>query len=152
MREVALANLGSNATPPMSRQVFEPNRFVFDNSEAQLIYSISSRVGVPQLDYQSTLTRDYHFSGDEITIMETTIGRLITVTLESDLSQQRERLLALLLPTVHLAAGEIERLIQTDVILTTRRLPQLGRSRRVEGQVETYEIQPLSGTAQLVEF
>jgi hypothetical protein len=137
---------------PMSRQVFEPNQFVLGNSEAQIVYSISSRAGVPQLDYQRELNLTHHFSGDEITVMETPIGRLITVTLESDFKQQREGLLALLLPTIHLTVGEMERSMQTEVILTTRRLPQLGRSRRVEGQVETYEIQRLSGTAQLVEF
>lgn len=137
----------------MSHQVFEPNQFILYNSDTQITYSITSGAGILQLDYQiQPLRHTYHFSGDEIKVMGTAIGRLITVILESDLKQQQERILALLLPTVHLPADAMERLIQTEVILTTRRLPQPGRSRRVEGQVETYETKLLDGTARLVEF
>jgi hypothetical protein len=138
--------------PTMALQVFEPNQFVLHNPEIQITYSTGSRAGVPELDYQTQDCNYYHFSNDEIHVMETAIGRLVTVILESNFEQQQERILALLLPTVYLPVGVVERLIQTEAILITRRLPKWGRSRRVEGQVETYESRLLSGTARLVEF
>ncbi len=137
----------------MSNQVFEPNLFVFHDGETQIQYSIGRQSGVSELDYQTApLDRSNHFSGDEISIIAIAIGRLITVTLASDLAQQSEKILTLLLPIVYLPVGVMEYSIQAEVILTTRRLPQPRGWRRVEGQVETYQTRSLSGIARLVEF
>ena len=137
----------------MSNQVFEPNLFVFHDGETQIHYAIGRQSDVSELDYQTTqLDCSDHFSGDEISIIATAIGRLITVTLASDLAQQSEKQLTLLLPIVYLPVGVMEYSIQAELIFTTRRLPQPRGWRRVEGQVETYQTRSLSGIARLVEF
>ncbi|MGV0025299.1 hypothetical protein [Phormidesmis priestleyi] len=137
----------------MSNQVFEPNQFILHDRDTQIQYSIDYQTGIPKLDYQ-TLQVDCicHFSGDEISLVATTIGRLITVTLTSDFDQRSETLLTLLLPTVYLPVNVMEQLIQAEIITTTRRLPQPRSWRRVEGQVETHQMRSCQGIARLVEY
>lgn len=133
----------------VASQVFEPNQFTLQGEETQIIYSISSKIGIPQFDYQTQRSK-YHFSGSAIDVLETSIGRLITVTLTSKRNQ--ETLLTLLLPILYLPAGVIEYPMRTEMILSDRNLPQPGGPRRIEGQVQTYKTVSLTGVASLIEF
>ena len=137
----------------MSHQAFEPNQFILHDHDTQIKYLINRQAGVPELDYQTTrLDRAYHFSGNDIHLLATEIGRFVTVTLICDLDQKNEIMLTLLLPTVYLPVGVMEQVIQAEIITTTRRLPQQNRVRRVDGQVERYQTRSLHGIAQLIEF
>ncbi len=136
----------------MSHPVFEPNEFNLHDNDTHIKYSINRQTGIPELDYQTTcLDRLYQFSGDDIHLLATEIGRLVTVTLVFDLDQKNEIMLTLLLPTVYLPAGVMEQAIQAEIITTTRRLPQQSGVRRVDGQVEAYQTRSLHGIAQLIE-
>ncbi|MDF5722832.1 MAG: hypothetical protein PUP91_20615 [Rhizonema sp. PD37] len=134
----------------MIEQIIEPNSFELRAEDTQISYSTTSFIGESELTY-NTLKLSRQFRGDEISTLETAIGKLVTVLVEPDADTGKEIRLTLLVPTINLVSNE-EKPIQTEAILTTQRTPQRGRLSILEGQIETYDILRLTGTAKIVNF
>lgn len=134
----------------MTEQIVEPNDFDLHNKDVQIHYSLESFIGGPQLTYKSQ-EFDRQFQGEEIRVLETKIGKLVTVLVEPDSDRGKEVTLTLLLPTINLPSS-LQNPIETEAILTTQRTVQRGGSRILEGQLQTYHTLSLTGTARRVNF
>jgi hypothetical protein len=137
-----------------SYPITEPNDFELQGKDIVIHYSMESFVGGPQLTYK-TQKLDRQFQGEEIRLLETEIGKLVTVTIERRPQNPDVKgelvTLTLLLPMVDLPEGSIENSIETKAVLTTDLVPG-NMYRPFVGQLQTYEVLSLTGTARLVDF
>jgi hypothetical protein len=125
-----------------------PNRYVLKGGyQVQLTYETTSFTGEPQLQY-SDGKYDVTRRGDEIRSQELEIGTLVTIELEA-VPDAHVVELSVLVPAVNLDDGTAE--VETVAVVTTERT-SIGGPGLVSGQLQTYEVQALSGTAELVEF
>jgi hypothetical protein len=130
-------------------QLTEPNLFHLDAGRRgrSIDYSTSSIAGVPLLN----VTWDgatYSFRGDEIQVLESPLGRLVTVTL-SAVPDLETVTLTLVVPAMNVDAnGEP---LRTFAVRTTNRT-SIGGPALVKGQLQTYQRYALSGRAQHVDF
>jgi hypothetical protein len=134
----------------MTKQIVEANDFKLGNNDTQIYYLVESFIGKPQLIYK-TPKLDLQFEGEEIRVLETEIGKLVTVTVERPPNPDvggEVITITLLLPVINLSAN-FEISIQTEAVLTTK-LQQGFINNPPEGQLQTYEILSLAGTASLV--
>ncbi len=136
-----------NAT--VAKQSHEPNLFDLRGKFTHINYSTTSIAGIPQLSYRK-LGTTLNFSGDEIRVVETEIGKLVTVTIEAVPDLQTVTL-TLLIPTINLPKEDTEISIDTKAIITTERT-SIGGPSLVIGQLQTYRIFSLRGTASFVFF
>ena len=113
----------------------------------QVTFSSTSITGQPQLSY-----RDYNlhlnFVGEEIDILDTQIGQLITVTLET-IPDLRTVTFTLILPTVNVMRQSAGIRVSVPGIRTITHTTIAGPGLGAE---KTYAIVNLEGTAQFVEF
>jgi hypothetical protein len=126
----------------------QPNLFQLTGEYTQITYSTTSITGQPQFHYQDQ-QRDVNVTGDDIRSLETEIGTLVTVTLEV-IPDLHTLTVSLLVPEINLNEGN-ESPLSTLAILTTHRT-SIGGPGLVEGQLQTYEVVELEGTASLVDF
>jgi hypothetical protein len=108
-------------------------------------YSATSIAGVPTFSYKDA-ERDLQFSGNEVARMDTPVGELVTVTLET-VVDAFVRTFTLLVPRIRLSMGD-QVDFETLGILTTNLtglVPQ-------PGLLQTYSLHQLSGVAQAVSF
>ena len=106
----------------MSVKINKPNSFALHGEDTQINYSTTSFVGEPQFHYQ-TNHFSHQFNGEEISTVETPLGKLVTVLVEPDVDGGKEVKLTLLLPTISLHSSGVEEPIQTQAILTTNIMP-----------------------------
>jgi hypothetical protein len=128
-------------------QPTEPNLYELSCGSTTLTYSTSGIDGRPQLSYTAG-DRCSAFSGDQIRVTETELGRLVSVTLET-VPDLHVVTLTLLLPQVNLEDRESR--IRTEAITTTSRT-SIGGPRLVKGQVQSYTSATLEGVARSVQF
>lgn len=126
-----------------------PNQYELKGKGVKILYSPTSFSGEPRFTYQHH-AQSLNFSGGQIRSLETELGRLITVTLEST-PDLKEVTFTLLLPVVNLSQGETEHTLKTVGIRTTSHTT-IGGPGLVNGAVQTYETLQLSGKAKIVEF
>jgi hypothetical protein len=126
----------------------QPNLFQLAGGYIQITYSTTSITGKAQFHYQDQ-KRDVNVTGEDIRSLETEIGTLVTVTLEV-IPDLHTLTVSLLVPQIKLNEGN-ESPLSTPAILTTHRT-SIGGPGLVEGQVQTYEVVALEGTASLVAF
>jgi hypothetical protein len=126
----------------------QANLFELGSYSTQVTYSSTSITGQPLLNYRDD-ANNLNFMGDEIRIVESEIGQLITVTLESGAADAPPVTFTLVLPEVNVLPQSGGTQIQVPGILTTTRSlfggPRLGAEK-------TYSIIDLQGTAQFVVF
>ena len=108
-------------------------------------YSASSIAGVPTFSYKDA-EHDLQFSGDEVTRIDTPVGELITVTLET-VVDAFVRTLTLLVPRIRLSMGD-QVDFETLGILTTNLTGLVPPT----GLLQTYSLHQLRGVAQAVSF
>ena len=124
-----------------------PNLYELRGKGIQVVYWTSSINGKPLLQYRGK-PRNRSFSGGEIRVQATEIGRLVTVLVEQ-VPDLRVVTLTLLIPSIHLEKGNAT--FHTSGILTTHRTTIAGPA-GVKGPVQTYEVLPLEGKARIVRF
>lgn len=131
----------------MTMDVREPNLYLLQAYGLQVSLALSSITGKPQLTYHDT-AQVRQFTGDEITIDDTVIGRLVSVVLASvpDLGTTT---FALVLPPVRLSAGGGSQPITTIGITAVQRTTIAGPP---PGQSTTLQVTELTGTAEEVQF
>ena len=134
----------------MTKQIVEANDFKLGNNDTQIYYLVESFIGKPQLIYK-TPKLDLQFEGEEIRVLETESGKLVTVTVERPPNPDvggEVITITLLLPVINLSAN-FEISIQTEAVLTTE-FQQGFINLPLEGQLQSYEILSLIGTASRV--
>ncbi len=123
----------------------QANSFQLSGGSIVVSYSKTSISGVPLLNYRDNNT-NRNFSGQEISIQETELGQLITVTLEA-VPDLRTVTFTLILPLVNLSNGSESIRINVPGITTTTRTTIAGPG---SGAEKTYTTVNLRGTAKFV--
>ncbi len=134
--------------------VQQPNEFTFTNGKGTFITYVTTSInGQPQLDYKTQHGHEnHHFSGQEIDKLETAIGTLVTVVIERPLNRDiggNLVKLTVLIPIINLPVTEGEEKVKTEAILTTEKVAGNIRIPLI-GQIQTYEVLSLTGTARFV--
>ncbi len=124
----------------------QANLFELACYSTQITYSSTSITGQPQFSYRDgDISRS--FAGEEIALLETDLGQLITVTLQSGAADEPPVTFILILPRVNVMPQSGGTQIQVPGIVTTTRSlfggPRLGAEK-------TYSVVDLQGTAQFV--
>ncbi|MBR8835884.1 MAG: hypothetical protein DSM106950_18155 [Stigonema ocellatum SAG 48.90 = DSM 106950] len=123
----------------------EANSFELSGGEVQVSYSSTSFSGVPLLNYRDN-NINLNFSGQQIRVLETELGQLITVTLE-EVSDESTVTFTLILPLVNLNTGSETIRIKVPGIKTTTRTTIAGPG---PGAEKTYTTVNLRGTAKFI--
>jgi hypothetical protein len=123
----------------------EPTLFNLKGDGVTITYSTSGVVGRPTFQY-----RDKTFRPDEITIEDSALGRMVSVVLER-VPDLKTVSLTLLVPTVALdPPKERSATIQTFAI-ESERADSIAPA-TLHGQLQTYRVRRLRGTAEFVVF
>ncbi|QFS51383.1 hypothetical protein [Nostoc sphaeroides] len=119
-------------------QVLQPNLFIFSGDGAKITYSSKEQ---SHLDFEDSEGGKTSFSGNEIRVENTSLGKLVTVTLDLT-TDAGSTSLTLLIPRIRLTGlGSTPQPIQTVAIKADRRGPNAGH----DAIVEIYKLQ---GTAE----
>ena len=135
----------------MATQTVTPNLFQLTGHAGlhhlHITYATSGIDGKPSMTYQ-----DAHegktFRGDEIRTVECDLGSLVSVTIRMTVDSGSTSL-SVFIPKMRINQGE-HAAINTDCVTTVHRFsiaPQL-----LHGQLDTYSVAALHGTAQFVVF
>ena len=131
--------------PPITTRT--PNLFRLHGHNLQVTYSTSGFDGKPHLQYHDPF-QTLHFSGDQIRTLSTEIGTLVTVTIRMTVDTGSTAF-TLLVPPVNLEENNVVD-VTTYGITTIRRfsiVPEFN-----QGQIDSYSVTELRGTASFVVF
>jgi hypothetical protein len=140
---VRSASAGAAATAPVT-----PNLFDLRGPGVTVNYAASSLDGRPRLTYTAG-GKTLNFSGDEITAADTALGTLVTVQIAAtpDLSTTT---FTVVIPRINVDPGQAAQ-VRTQGITTVERT-SIGGPALVRGQLQTYRVTSLWGTARQVFF
>ena len=140
--------MGYEDPTAITNQLFDATRFDIAGP-IHVNYSSSSITGVPLVSYKDA-ELDLNFQGDDITRVETSLGELVTVTLQT-VPDDFTRTFTLIVPTVRVPhGGEAE--FDTLGIETTDRSSSFVGPLGTAGVLQTYQVHQLHGNAQQVDF
>ncbi|APR87081.1 hypothetical protein A7982_12430 [Minicystis rosea] len=130
----------------MTLAIYQPNQFDLFRKDVHVQYATTGIDGLPSLDYRD---RKMHksFRGEAISVEETSIGRLVSVTI-GYVPDMQTVTFSFFLPTLNV---ERETHVVTEAIYTTQRTSIAGPS-LVKGQIESWRSITLSGMARQVQF
>jgi hypothetical protein len=128
-------------------EIVTPNIYHLSGQQLQVTYSTSSFDGRPILTYQDT-HQSKSFRGDEIRAVDCDLGTLVSVTLRV-VPDVGSTSLSLFVPRMQITRGTTAS-VHTHCVTTlhsSRLVPQCS-----PGQLDTYDITDVQGTAQFVLF
>lgn len=131
--------------PAVVPPIFAANTFTLRNRRISVTFSATSITGQPLLQFKDR-QHEVSLRGDELRLVETEIGTLVTFTLEPD-ADAGGLLFTLVVPRVVLASSVAEQTVATQGFYTRSRLiPRLPAS----VQLQTYDVEELRGSASFV--
>ena len=128
-------------------QTTQPNQYELLGEGLSINYSTSSFGGKPQLSFKKG-RQALNFSGDEIEVLDTTIGSLVTVIIAKTVDRGFTSF-SFLLPRIDLPTGSAKQAFSTVGITTVHKTSIAGP---VKGAQQTYKSVALRGTARQVQF
>ncbi|MCC6859390.1 MAG: hypothetical protein IT158_12550 [Bryobacterales bacterium] len=123
-----------------------PNQFELRGKGVRVDYSTSSITGQAQLSFQKGRTT-LQFSGDQIGLLDSSIGTLVTVTVAAK-PDRTQTLFSFLLPAIQLAKQSARQSFRTVGLSTTVKTTIAGPPKGVQ---HTYRSVPLRGSARQVQ-
>jgi len=133
------------AQKPAVAPIFAANTFMIRNRRVAVTFSATSITGEPLLQFKDR-QHEVSVRGDELRLVETEVGTLVTVTLEPD-ADAGGLLFTLVVPRVVLASPQGEQTVATQGFYTRSRLtPRLPAN----VQLQTYDAEDLRGSASFV--
>jgi hypothetical protein len=123
----------------------QPNEFELHDHEIKITYFTTGITGQPSFTYHDQ-NQTLNFTGQEITVEETAIGKLVSVTIQKTVDFGSTSF-SVLIPVVFLASSTATAHFTTDGIRTVHE-PQLLLP--VVGVREVYQFSKLNGTARVV--
>lgn len=149
MKRTATAILAYNCAGRVTKMATKitPNQYDLQGPGIIVGYSTSSLVGKPQLSFKKgrqTLT----FTGDQIGVLDTQVGTLITVTIAKTVDRDFTTF-SFLLPTIQLATASSKQSFRTIGLTTVNKTTIAGP---VKGPQQTYKSVDLRGSARQVAF
>ncbi len=134
--------------------ITEPTQFILKGYDIDITYETTSFVGTPRFSLVRQ-GQNFDFSGAEIQLELTQLGKIVTVNLSEHQSFARESLIAantietltLLVPIISVPIATRTAPVQTIAIFSQR--SPLAKD---AGQLQTYMTVPLSGVANAIDF
>jgi hypothetical protein len=130
----------------MTQQI-TPNQYDLQGPGVRISYSTSSITGEPQLSFTKG-RKTLSFTGNQIGVLNTNIGTLITVTIAM-VPDKDFTTFSFLLPTIDLSKQPRKQSFRTIGIVTVHKTSLAGP---VKGVQQTYKSVQLRGTARQVQF
>jgi hypothetical protein len=124
----------------------QPNLFELSGGGIHVTYSTTSITGKPLFSYHDGFQLK-NFSGDEISVVDTIVGKLVSVFLIRTIDGGSTSF-TVLIPNIHLPPTNVAALT-TEGITTLHKFSIIGPPL---GQTELYTFHRLHGTARFVEF
>jgi hypothetical protein len=124
-----------------------PNQYQLQGQGVRIGYSTSSIAGKAQLSFKKG-RKTLNFTGDQIGVLDTTIGALITVTIAA-VPDRSSTSFSFLLPAIHLSKESAKQSFRTIGITTVQKTTIAGP---VKGVQQVYRSVQLRGTAAKVQF
>ena len=124
-----------------------PNLFQLSGHHLHVTYSPSGMDGKPNMTYQDQ-HQSKSFKGDEIRTVECDLGTLVSVTLRI-MPDVGSTSLSVLIPRMRISPVSVAA-VHTECITTVHSTPFAPQT--IQGQVDTYTVTSLRGTAQAVMF
>lgn len=143
---IAPRSTAAHAVSLTSDPLTAPNLYQLSGPKGlHITYSTTGFDGKPHFDYQAG-GKSLHFTGNQIRTVDLEIGELVTVTTQRTIDRGSTTF-SVLIPQINLGSRHSAP-INTQGIVTTHRfsVPPL------QGQLDSYQIIPLKGTAQAVFF
>jgi hypothetical protein len=132
-------------SPDIVPRPVEANMYELENRTVSVTFSATSITGDPLMHYKDR-QREVNARGDEIRVVESEIGTLVSITLEPD-ADAGSLIFSVLIPRVVIAQRGGEQPVVTQAIYTRSRLPpRLSAS----VQLQTYDVVKLKGNASFV--
>jgi hypothetical protein len=126
-----------------------PNVFQLQGGSIRVTYSNGSGGSKLHLSYQDAV-ESLDFEGTQVQVTDTPIGTLVTVVIRRTVDTGGTSF-SVLIPVVNLPSGPDQSAsVQTEGITTVHRFSVVAMFNR--GQTETYQVTPLSGTAEFIPF
>jgi hypothetical protein len=128
-------------------QIETPNLFQLIGSQIHIMYTTSSVAGTPTptLTYQDP-HQAISFHGDQIRTVECDLGTLVSVTLRMTVDTGSTSL-SVFIPRMRIQQGT-SAAVHTDCVITMHRFSVIPLFN--VGQLDTYTVVPLLGTAEFV--
>ena len=133
----------SNTTPTVT-----PNLYHLSGQHVHVTYSPTSLDGKPTMSYQDA-HQSKSFKGSEIRTVECDLGTLVSVTLHMT-PDVGSTTLSLVIPRMRISPVSVAQ-VRTDCITTLHSTP-FALPQSIQGQLDTYTVTSLHGTAQAVAF
>ncbi len=131
---------------PAATPTVTPNLYQLSGHHLHVTYSPSGIDGKPSLTYQDT-HQSKSFKGDEIRTVECDLGTLVSVTLRMTVDVGSTSL-SVIIPRMRISPVGVAA-VHTECITTVHSTPF---APVVQGQLDTYTVTSLRGTAQAVAF
>jgi hypothetical protein len=128
-------------------QNLEPNQFSLSDRHLKINYSTSGIQGRPTLSFNDG-NETLDFQGDEIRVLNTEIGKLVSVTIALTVDSGSTEF-SFLIPQIEVAGQGTQQAFETVGIKTVHKV-SLGP--QPPGVREKYEVHYLKGTAESVQF
>ena len=119
-----------------------PNQYDLRGQGVSISYSVTSITGKPQLSFKKGRTT-LNFTGDEIGVLDTTIGSLISVTVATTIDRDFTSF-SFLLPSIQLTSPSARQAFRTIGVTTVHKTTIAGP---IKGAQQTYKSVQLRGTA-----
>jgi hypothetical protein len=133
---------------PQTTPTVTPNLYQLSGHHLHVTYSPSGIDGKPSLIYQDS-HQSKSFKGNEIRTVECDLGILVSVTLRTT-PDVGSTSLSLVIPRMRISPTSVAA-VHTECITTVHSMPFV-RPELVQGQLDTYSVTNLHGTAQAVAF
>jgi hypothetical protein len=126
----------------------QPNRYVMQSSDGKtkVDYETSSLIGQPTLNLTQGPGPVRHFTGSQISTLNTEIGTLVSVTTQMTVDAGSTSV-SVLIPSISLKTVSEQTAFSTEAIVTAHSGPN---SLPTTGVHETYQFIPLKGEANFV--
>jgi hypothetical protein len=124
-----------------------PNLYQLSGHHLHVSYSSSGIDGKPHMTYQDT-HQSKSFRGDEIRTVECDLGTLVSVTLRLTVDVGSTTL-SLLIPRIRISPTSAAA-VHTECITTVHSMPFGPQT--IQGQLDSYTVTSLRGTAQVVMY
>jgi hypothetical protein len=130
---------------PQATPTVTPNLYQLSGHHLHVTYSPSGVDGKPTLTYQDA-HQSKSFKGDEIRPVECDLGTLVSVTLRMTVDVGSTTL-SVIIPRMRISPTSVAA-VHTECITTVHSTPFAPQT--VQGQLDTYTVTSLRGTAQAV--
>jgi hypothetical protein len=125
-----------------------PNLYQLSGHHLHVTYSPTGIDGKPHMTYQDT-HQSKSFKGDEIRAVECDLGYLVSITLRLTVDVGSTTL-SVLIPRMRISPTSVAA-VHTECITTVHSMP-FAPPAAVQGQLDSYTVTSLRGTAQAVAY